>query len=88
MVISIEPTVVGGKNYFSIQQMASITNKSDQTIYGLISRGNAIRKMEHIKILDRILIPCSELTQFPFTYAGSNPKENTYHYDVKGKIIV
>jgi len=88
MLISVEPIVVGGKNYYSIQQMASITNKSDQTIYGLISRGNAIRKMKHIRIVDRILIPCVELLQFPFTYAGSNPKENTYHYDKEGKVIV
>ena len=87
MVISIEPIIVGDKKYFSIQQMASITNKSEQTIYGLINRGNAMRKMKHIKILDRTLIPCLELTEFPFTYAGSNPKENTYHYNKEGKVI-
>ena len=87
MVIDIKPITIVDKNYYSVQQMASLTNKKDQTVYALIKRGNAVRKMKSLKVLDRILIPCSELTEFPFTHMGVDAKNNTYHYDKKGKIV-
>jgi len=87
MNITIEPIVIGKKKYFTIQQMASIINKSDQLIYSLTKKGNAIRRMKSMKIVDRVLIPCTELTEFPFTYAGAKPQDNIYYYNEEGKII-
>lgn len=87
MNIKIEPIVIGEEKYFTVKQMATMTNKSDQMIYTLIKTGNAVRKMKFRKIADRVLIPCSELLDFPFTYAGFNAKENIYHYNKEGKII-
>lgn len=67
--------------------MAALTNRTTQTIYWLCNKGNAIRKMKSVKLLDRILIPLEELTDFPFTSSGKNSAENAYHYDANGKVI-
>jgi len=67
--------------------MAAIINRSTQTVYALVSKGNIIRKMKSIKIADRVLIPVSELTQFPFTSCGMNNKETVYYYNSEGRII-
>jgi len=85
--VKIRPLEIGGKNYFTVNQMGALTNKSNQTIYTLINSGNAIRKMKSIKIADRVLIPIEELVEFPFTYAGARPKDNVYHYNENGIII-
>ena len=87
ITLNIKPIQIGKFEYFTVSQMAALTNKSDQTIYNLILQGNAIRKMDSIKIVGRTLIPCSELEEFPFTFAGPNAKNNTYHYNEKGKRI-
>ncbi|KKN59483.1 hypothetical protein LCGC14_0541950 [marine sediment metagenome] len=85
--VKIKPLDIGGKKYFTVNQMSALTNKSSQTIYSLINLGNAVRKMQSIKIADRVLIPIEELIEFPFTYAGAHPQDNIYHYDENGKII-
>jgi hypothetical protein len=85
MNIQINPIIINGIKYVTVREMSRIINKSDQMLYTLLSRGNAIRKMKSIKIAEKILIPLSELTDFPFTYCG---KGNViYHYDSEGKII-
>ena len=85
--VKIKPLKIGGKNYFTVNQMGALTNKSNQTIYTLINSGNAIRKMKSMKIADRVLIPIKELVEFPFTWAGSHPRDNIYHYTENGIII-
>ena len=85
--VQIKPIDIGGKKYFTVNQMGALTNKSNQTIYTLVNKGNAIRKMKSIRIADRVLIPINELTEFPFTWAGSHPKDNIYHYNENGIII-
>ena len=69
ITLKIEPIKVGKFDYFTVSQMAALTNRSDQTIYNLILQGNAVRKMDSIKIAGRTLIPISELEEFPFTFA-------------------
>ncbi len=86
ITVTIEPTRIGRERYFTVSQMATLINKSDQTVYNLILQGNAIRIMKSIKIGISRLIPCSELTEFPFTYAGPNAKENVYYYTKDGHI--
>jgi len=71
----------------TVNQMASITNKSAQTIYSLIRKGNSVRKMESRKIADRLLIPLSELTEFPFTGCGTASATHVYHYNNEGRIV-
>ncbi len=85
--VQIKPLNIGGKEYFTVNQMGALTNKSNQTIYTLLNGGNAIRRMKSIKIVDRVFIPVEELVEFPFTYAGAHPKNNIYHYDKNGIII-
>lgn len=88
IALSIEPIQIGRHRYFTVSQMAALTNKSDQTIYNLILQGNSVRKMKCTKIAGRNLIPISELTDFPFTFAGPNAKYNVYHYDENGTMVV
>ncbi len=85
--IKIKSLNIGEKKYFTVNQMSALTNKSSQTIYGLINLGNAVRRMRSIKIADRVLIPTEELIEFPFTYSGAHPKDNIYYYDKEGRII-
>ncbi len=75
---------VNGVNYYSVYAFAELTNKSEQTIRRYIIKGNKIRKLESIKINQAILIPISELTQFPFTVCGRS--NEIYHYNSDGKI--
>lgn len=85
--IEIRPVKVGNKEYYTVNQLSSIISKSEQTIYHLINKGNAVRKMKSIKIGQTILVPCEELTEFPFTYAGRYSEDSIYHYDAKGRVI-
>ena len=87
MVIEITPEVVGEEEYYTVSQMAALTNRSDQCIYKLVKMGNSVRKMFCLKIVGRVLIPVSELTQFPFTPVGVKSNSKIYHYDEEGVII-
>ena len=80
MIVNIEPTVINNIKYVTVSQMASLTNKSDQAIYSLINKGNSKRKMKSIHIVNRVLIPLSELKDFPFTYIGRNCQDKPYHF--------
>lgn len=74
--------------YFTVEQFANKTNRTTQTIYHLIRNGNCIRKLKSIKLgSSTVLIPVSELTEFPFTTTGRNAKYSVYHYDKNGNII-
>lgn len=88
ITVLIEPIKIGKKYYLTVMQMAALTNKSDQTIYNLVLQGNAVRKMKSIKVAGRTLIPYSELTEFPFTFAGRDAANNIYHYDENGNMVV
>ena len=67
--------------------MAAITNKSSQTIYALIRKGNSVRKMKSREMAGRLLIPFEEFNEFPFTGCGMNSADHIYHYDKNGKVI-
>ena len=87
ILVTIQAINFGNKKYLTVNQMAAVTNKSTQTIYSLIKKGNVIRKMKHIKVVDRLLIPFSGLTEYPFTSCGPKSKETIYHYDETGRVI-
>jgi len=76
---------INNVDYYSVKDFAELTNKSEQTIRRYIIKGNKMRKLNAIKIAETVLIPISELTEFPFTICGRS--NEVYHYDNSGKII-
>jgi hypothetical protein len=86
MNIQIKPARVDGEEFLTVSQMAVITNRSAQTIYTLVKKGNVIRKMKSKKIIDRVLIPITEVEEFPFTNTGRNCQDEPYYYTKKGVI--
>ncbi|MEJ2248069.1 MAG: hypothetical protein P8Y70_00230 [Candidatus Lokiarchaeota archaeon] len=87
LIIEIKPIELNGILYISVKDMATITNRTDQTIYSLINNGNCIRKMKSRKIGSQVFIPYTEVVEFPFTSAGRNASDNVYHYTYEGEII-
>lgn len=78
------PVNVDGKQYYTVKQFAFLTNRSTTTIYNLIGKGNAIRKLNCIRLDEKPLIPVEELTDFPFVSPGPNGKERPYFFDANG----
>lgn len=71
MVIEGHETVtIEGQEYLGVGQIADLTNRTVETIYALISRGNRIRKMKSILFFSRRLVPVEELFEFPFVICG------------------
>ena len=68
-----------GKMYYDVKTFAYLTNKTTQTIYRLIEKGNALRKLKCDKILNKPLIPVEELTGFPFTAPGPRGSESVFY---------
>lgn len=67
-----------GVDYCSVKFFASKANKTTQTIYNLISKGNAIRRLK-VKYVDgKPLIPVSELEDFLFTCTGPGSAKRSY----------
>lgn len=82
--VNINPIEIGDEKYYTIQQFCSLVNKSNQYIYNLVSKGNSIRRLYHLKVAGRILILAKEFTEFPFTCAGPGAKNKVYHYGQDG----
>ena len=87
MEVKIKPVKINGVDYITVREMSTIVNKSDQTIYNLITHGNSIRTMKCLKLGQSVLIPYTEVVEFPFTWPGNNASDNVYHYTYDGKII-
>ena len=85
--ITVQTIKLENKEYLTVNQMAAITNKSTQTIYALIKKGNSVRRMKSLQVAGRLLIPVEELTKFPFTSCGINSASHVYYYDKHGKVI-
>ena len=86
MQIVLDPIQIGGDRFYTVSQFAAITNRSDQSVYKLIKQGNSMRKLNAIKVAQRVLIPAEEVTEFPFTGIGPNSNERIYHYNNEGEI--
>lgn len=87
MQLKIKPININGKAFWTVNQFAFLTNRSDQSVYALINKGNTIRRLQAIKVANRILIPAEELEEFPFTPIGAGAKEKPYHYNEEGEMI-
>jgi len=64
------PTKVNGKEYWTVKQFSSLSQRSEQTIRVYISKGNRKRKLDSIRIGNTRLIPVEELFDFPFLTDG------------------
>ena len=78
--------VINDKRFFTVKNFAIATNRSEQNVRFLMSYGNRLRKLRVEYIMDKPLIPYSELTEFPFTLPGRNSDE-VYHYNEEGNIV-
>lgn len=80
------PVEIDGKLYYTVKQFSFLTNRSTATIYNLIGKGNAIRKLQCMRVGEKPFIPAEELTDFPFVAPGPNGKDNPYFYDENGNV--
>ena len=87
MNIRVETEKINGKKYYSVRKFAQLTNKSEKAIYGLIKKGNAIRKLKADYVLGHPMIPAEELTEFVFTGPGRYPLKDLYKYTEEGLVI-
>ena len=82
---TIELVEYEGNKYFTVRQFANCTNRSEKAVYGLIRKGNAIRKLKAIQVIGRTIIPESEFTEFVFTGPGKYPYADLYRFGPDGK---
>ncbi len=82
----IKPHKISGKEYYTIQQFAIMSNRSEANVRHLLYVGNSKRKLQSIKVVNRPMIPIEELQLFPFTKAGFGGGD-VYHYDEHGNVV-
>jgi len=87
MKITIEPTVINDIPYFTVQQFAACIGKSEQTVYALKDRGNAVRKLKSVDIMGKPMIPASEFTDYIFTGPGRYPLTDLYRFTEDGSTV-
>lgn len=73
---------INGEEFYTVSEFARLVNKSDNAIYGLIYKGNKIRKLRTKKFWNKPMIYASELTEYPFTLPGKGT--TVYFYDENG----
>jgi len=76
---------INEKSYYDVKTFAYLTNKTTQTIYRLIDKGNALRKLRAIKPFGKPLIPIEELSEFPFTAPGPRGSETVTYFGEQGE---
>jgi hypothetical protein len=81
------PTEINGTKYFRVKEFAALTNRTTQSVYSLVKKGNAKRKLLCTWIGDIPYIPASELTDFPFIKPGPYSENNVYHYTKEGELV-
>lgn len=83
----MDPMMVNGREYLTVEQFAMITGKTPGHILRLVLYGNRIRKMRNSKILNKTIIPIDELGDFPFIRRGRGEITEVYHYDKEGEKV-
>ena len=73
---------VNGINYYDVHVFAELTKRSEQSIRLLIGKGNRLKEhLQSIKIGNTLLIPKTELIEFPFCCAGRSKLVVRFHED-------
>lgn len=67
---SVNKININDQLYYTVKDFAKLTNRTEQSVRLLISKGNRVRKLKVDYIAGKPLIPCEELTGFPFTTSG------------------
>jgi len=73
---------VDGVEYYKVSTFAKLTKRSEQSVRLLVNSGNRLRKLKHIKIARSLLIPATELTDYPFCLVGISRR--IVRFDAKG----
>ena len=76
---------IAGSLFLTVKNFARLTNRSEQNVRFLITKGNRIRQLRIIRFAGKPMIYFSELTEFPFTVSGRG-QEQIYHYDEHGQV--
>lgn len=71
---------IGDTDYIHISEFAELLEHSVQSIRHLCFGGGGRRPMRHIRDGSRVLIPVTELTEYPFTNSGRGGSDQIYHY--------
>lgn len=82
--VPLDAISINGESYFTVKQFALLTNRTEQSVRFLITKGNRVRKLLIKKIAGKPFVFANELTDFPFTVAGKSI--DVYHYNKKGEI--
>jgi hypothetical protein len=59
----------------TVKEFATLTNRFTNHIYILVKRGNQYRKLRSVKHCGKLMIPYSEVNEFPFTEADKLKQE-------------
>ena len=78
----MNPLSIDGNAYYDVKQFAKLTQRSEQSVRFLISKGNRIRKLKCVYFAGKPFIPTTELTEYPFTLAGRQSR--SFHYSESG----
>lgn len=69
---------INGREYWSVNDFATLTQRSDRVIRNLVKFGNRLRKLVAIKVHDRLYIEAEELFDFQFTSGGQPANMGDY----------
>lgn len=61
---------IDGKDFWTVADFATLTQRSHRVIRNLASAGNRLRKLKTLYLHERVYIEASELFEFPFTTGG------------------
>ena len=87
MTINVQPMELNGHWYYTVQQFAALIGKSEQTVYTLKDKGNAIRKLRSEDFMGKPMIPVEEFTEFVFTGPGRYPLSDLYRFLEDGSTV-
>lgn len=76
---------INGKDYYTVQQFAFITGKSEVTIRHKTKYETGEKQLKHIVVANKVFILASELQNYKWTFPGKGELE--YSYDTQGNKI-
>jgi hypothetical protein len=69
-----------GHLYLEVKNFAYHANKTTQTIYRLIDKGNAIRKLRVERVVGKPMVPIEELWEFPCAAPGPHGGDSITYF--------
>jgi hypothetical protein len=81
------PMEIDGNLYYTLEQFATITGKTASHILRMTTAGNRIGKLKYARILNKTIIPVSELARFAWVRRGHGSITEIYTYLEDGSRI-